>query len=166
MSQFLVPPHARPAKRSAPRLPKAEVVRPGYAESSAPVTVRLPWPPSVNHYWRTAVICGRAQTYMSAEGKAYRQFVAAAWLAIRKTFTGRLAVRIDAVMPDNRNRDLDNLCKAVLDALQHVGAFADDSQVKLLIVETDRTEKPGWLDVTIGNKPGIDRQNGLFDVSW
>ena len=37
--------------------------------------------------------------------------------------------------PDNRRRDIDNVQKALLDALQHGGAYADDSQIVRLSIE-------------------------------
>jgi len=37
--------------------------------------------------------------------------------------------------PDGRRRDLDNLQKALCDALQHAGVYADDSQIDRLDVQ-------------------------------
>jgi crossover junction endodeoxyribonuclease RusA len=36
---------------------------------------------------------------------------------------------IQAWLPDRRRRDLDNLLKAVQDALAHAGVYDDDSQI-------------------------------------
>lgn len=86
----------------------------------------LPWPPSVNHYWRRV----GAKTLISAAGRAYREHVV---LLVRMAkldpFTG--LIRLEAVFhqPDKRRRDLDNLPKAMLDALQHAGLYGDDSQI-------------------------------------
>jgi crossover junction endodeoxyribonuclease RusA len=49
-----------------------------------------------------------------------------------KHYAGRLAVEIEAHVPDKRKRDLDNLFKAVLDSLTHAGVWADDSQIDAL----------------------------------
>ena len=35
---------------------------------------------------------------------------------------GRLAVQVEVFPPDNRRRDIDNVFKALLDAMQHGGA--------------------------------------------
>lgn len=92
------------------------------------VTLTLPWPPTVNHYWRN--LSGR--TLISRQGRAYREQVG--W-AVRAAKTApwpesaRLCVAIEAQAPDKRRRDLDNLPKSVLDALTDAGVWADDSQI-------------------------------------
>jgi crossover junction endodeoxyribonuclease RusA len=90
------------------------------------VTLTLPWPPSANHYYRRV---GHA-TLISKEGRRYRQrVVGEALLAGSPRVEGRLSVRIVASPPDQRRRDLDNLQKSLLDALQHAGVYGDDSQI-------------------------------------
>lgn len=89
----------------------------------------LPWPPSVNRYWRS--IGGRA--ILSAEGRAYRAR-AQTWRTFAPTLTGRLRVRLELHAPDNRRRDVDNSCKAVLDAMTHAEVYGDDSQIDRLEV--------------------------------
>ncbi|MBU0741506.1 RusA family crossover junction endodeoxyribonuclease, partial [bacterium] len=37
--------------------------------------------------------------------------------------------------PDRQRRDIDNVQKALLDALQHGGLYTDDSQIKKLNIE-------------------------------
>ena len=131
--------------------------------------LRLPWPPSVNHYWRIVTISGHGSIALTKHGRQYRaavQAVAIPAMRSRDEFSGRLAVRITATFPDNRNRDLDNVLKAVLDALAHSGVYRDDSQIKLLIVEQEEIAAPGWLDVTIGHKPSVARQGELFSTNF
>lgn len=89
------------------------------------VVLTLPWPPSVNRYWRQ--LNGRA--ILSADGRAYKQEVAACCIFVgAQKFEGPVAVDILAVRPDKRRRDLDNLLKAALDAMTP-WVWADDSQV-------------------------------------
>jgi len=87
----------------------------------------LPWPPSVNHYWRNV----GGKTLISAKGREYRDAVRI--LAIDESWPihadKRLAVTIEAWVPDKRRRDLDNMLKAALDALTHAGVWEDDSQI-------------------------------------
>lgn len=95
------------------------------------IQIELPWPPSVNHYWRHV----RGATLISREGRAYRTAVLAAWLqAGRPRVDGRLALTITAHAPDRRRRDLDNIAKAPLDALAKAGVYADDSQIDHLAI--------------------------------
>lgn len=91
------------------------------------IQVSLPWPPSVNRYWRTF----QGRMIISAEGRSYRKAVADQVLIQRgaKHYTGKLKVTIEAFRPDNRRRDLDNLLKAVLDSLTHAGVWEDDNLI-------------------------------------
>ena len=91
------------------------------------ITLTLPWPPSVNKYWRTF----QGRMIISAEGRSYRKAVADQVLIQRgaKHYTGKLCVEIEAFRPDNRRRDLDNLLKAVLDGCTHAGVWEDDSNI-------------------------------------
>jgi len=91
------------------------------------ITLTLPWPPSVNKYWRTF----QGRMIISAEGRSYRKAVADQVLIQRgaKHYTGKLRVNIEAFRPDNRRRDLDNLLKAVLDGCTHAGVWEDDSNI-------------------------------------
>lgn len=87
----------------------------------------LPWPPSLNRYWRNV----SGQTLISADGRKYRKAIC--WQAQHENWhvwgEKRLKVTIEAFMPDKRRRDLDNLLKAVLDSLTHAGVWVDDSQI-------------------------------------
>ena len=135
---------------------------------TGPVEIRLPYPPSVNTYWRTTVKGHRAITYTSTEGKNYRKQVIDDWRRLTGgvTFRGRLALRMTIVFPDHKERDMDNLTKALQDSLQHAGAFETDQQIKLLILEQELIQKPGWIDIKLGPKPGIEQQSTLFDTNW
>jgi crossover junction endodeoxyribonuclease RusA len=141
--------------------------------SDVAIRVRLPWPPSVNAYWRMFVRGKRASMILSKAGRLYRRDAKAAWETARvgadggspSCLDGPLAIRLDLVFPDARRRDIDNVVKAVLDAIGHAGGFTDDSQVKLLIVEHVDTTTPGWVDVTLGPRPG-DMQGTLFDAGF
>jgi len=53
-----------------------------------------------------------------------------AQVGLPKAINDRFAIVVDAFPPDGRKRDLDNLCKATLDALTHAKVWADDSQLQ------------------------------------
>ncbi len=94
--------------------------------------IELPWPPSVNRYWRN--VGGRA--ILSKEARDYRQTLEGLALCHRWPKLGgrRVSVEIEACPPDRRRRDLDNVLKAVLDGLTHVGVWHDDSQIDRLTI--------------------------------
>jgi crossover junction endodeoxyribonuclease RusA len=93
----------------------------------------LPWPPSVNTYWRAmAPAKGRVIVFPTSEAKAYRENVRAIVLGqigIPKPFTCELLCDMVLHMPDRRQRDADNYTKCVWDALQHAGVFVNDQQI-------------------------------------
>ena len=106
----------------------------------------LPYPPSVNHYWRRV----GARTLISRAGRAFRERVCSLLAARRiDPLDGPLAVQIEIFPPDHRRRDIDNLQKALLDALQHGGAYHDDSQIVSLCITKCEVVPDGRTLVTI-----------------
>ena len=93
------------------------------------IQLDLPYPPSVNHYWRRV----GARTLISRGGRAFRRQVCSI-LAARgvRPISGALEVTIELYPPDRRRRGVDNAQKALLDALAHGGAYHDDSQIEHL----------------------------------
>ena len=91
------------------------------------VSLTLPWPPSMNTYWRTF----KGRMIFSAKGRAYREAVIeqVQLQGGLKGYQGKLVVEVEAYRPDKRRRDLDNLLKATLDSLAHAGVYEDDSQI-------------------------------------
>lgn len=112
----------------------------------------LPWPPSVNTYWRHIVLGGKfkkpqARVLLSEQGRKYQ---VDALVAIhgqrvpRGAVKGRLAVAAVAYPPDRRARDLDNVWKGLLDALYHAGVIRDDADIDELSIRR-ATVRPGGL---------------------
>ena len=97
------------------------------------MVIELPWPPSVNHYWRRQ----GNRYFVSSEGKAYRDELFYRCAPHRGLFKPheRLFVTIDAYPPDKRRRDLDNILKSLLDSLQYAGVYEDDSQIDCLTIK-------------------------------
>lgn len=91
------------------------------------IELELPLPPSVNHYYRHV----GPRTLISREGRRFREEVCALLAAAGvRPLTGLLRVEIEIYPPDRRRRDIDNLQKGLLDALEHGGAYRDDSQIE------------------------------------
>lgn len=116
------------------------------------MTLTLPYPPSVNHYWRRV----GPRTLISREGRTFRKNVCAllGGGGPRKPPSGgRIALAMDAFPPDRRRRDLDNIQKPVLDALEHAGIYADDSQIDLLLTRRREVVRNGRLRVDVMDLP-------------
>ena len=110
------------------------------------ISLKLPFPPSVNHYYRRV----GPRTLISREGRRFRERVCSLLAATRvKPMDGRLDVYIDVCPPDRRRRDLDNVLKALLDALEHGGAYRDDSQIDRLRIERHQRVADGYVRVTV-----------------
>lgn len=143
---------------------KARVVRPlDREETSEPAPVEtvaapvvskhlqitLPWPPSVNSYWRhpkTGHLAGRH--LISREGRMYRAKIKElCWN--EKQIIGRVSVHVEAYPPDNRRRDLDNIFKALLDSITHAALIMDDSYIDDLRIVRKTVEAEGRVVVTI-----------------
>lgn len=136
------------------------------------VVFKLPFPPSVNGYWRSipsrkkVPMAGikTATEYFAAQKNAIctrqivsergRIFRSSAMLAIRcvryTRFEGHVSVDIYYHPPDDgRRRDIDNYAKGVLDAMTLAGVWVDDSQIKALHQYWCKPENPGRCSVVV-----------------
>ncbi len=113
---------------------------------SAALSLELPYPPTVNTYWRNV----RGKVLLSAKARNYRRDVLN-MLRFRgiATRTGPLAVTIVFHAPDRKRRDLDNLPKGLLDSLKYALVYGDDSQVRELNLSFGDVVKGGRAVVTI-----------------
>lgn len=123
------------------------------------VTLELPYPPSINHYWRHTRTAQSFYIYISKPGMIYREEVLAKAIQHKIQnnkplnelyfLTERLQVEITVFPPDKRKRDLDNIIKAMLDSLQHAKIFENDNQIDKLIVTRNHVVKGGSVFVFI-----------------
>ncbi|MFW5690787.1 MAG: RusA family crossover junction endodeoxyribonuclease [Planctomycetota bacterium] len=112
----------------------------------------LPFPPSVNHYYRRV----GPRTLISREGRAFRKEVCARLGGggpRKPPAGGRIALAMDAFPPDRRRRDLDNLLKCTQDSLSHAGVFEDDSQIDLLAVRRCEVVHGGTVVIRVAEMP-------------
>ena len=111
------------------------------------VELCLPYPPSVNHYWKHTK---SGRHYITAAG---REFKATAVQAAAKfePFAGAVEVRLEIYFPDKRRRDLDNLCKGIFDSLSASGLILDDDchTVRKYSIENKGIKKGGQCVVKI-----------------
>lgn len=123
--------------------------------------ILLPWPPSVNTYWRhpsKGPLAGRS--LISEKGRAYRANTAAAVLEqkARWNLKGAVCVDVLAFPPDRRQRDIDNLGKSLFDAMTHAGVWLDDDQIDDMRIRRARDDRGelilgGRVEVTVTLMP-------------
>jgi len=111
------------------------------------IFLTLPFPPSMNTYWRNF----RGRTIISPQGRAFKAAVADYVVEYRVPKLGDQKLRISMVLfpRDKRKIDIDNRIKAVLDALQDAGVFDDDFQVDELSIVRGKAIKGGGIRVII-----------------
>jgi crossover junction endodeoxyribonuclease RusA len=84
---------------------------------------KLPWPPSVNHFWKAR----GSRRFISPVAKAWLDEAILLLRATRVRFDGPVKVSMFLSPPDRRRRDGDNLEKAIMDSLVKAGVIRDDS---------------------------------------
>ena len=91
--------------------------------------LELPWPPSVNHYYR----------HVGPRVLISRECVVARFRQDHtRGFAGPVELFIELYPPDNRRRDVDNSLKCLLDTFTHAGLYNDDSQIcKLTVIKRE-----------------------------
>ncbi len=116
------------------------------------VELELPYPPSANRYYRHVGM----RTLISREGRRYRRRVCSILAAegVRPA-DGPLAVALEVCPPDRRRRDIDNLQKPLLDALEKGGAYHNDCQVKKLLTVMREPVTGGRVIVSIKEVPNF-----------
>ena len=92
--------------------------------------IQLPYPPTVNHIWK---ITKGGKVYKSSRASVWAQ--EAGWIikASGVKVQGPFILSVIAYRPDKRRRDVDNIVKVVMDALQASGAVADDCDCQCVI---------------------------------
>ena len=98
------------------------------------IVVHLPFPPSVNHIWRSKA----GGSYLSKQYTAWKKLAGQEWLLQKKNqprgILGPYSAILILAKPDKRRRDLDNCTKAVKDFAVDHGLIEDDSLCQELII--------------------------------
>ena len=105
----------------------------------------LPFPPSVNTYWRRSGF----RIHVSQKGTQFRKDALELIGNIKDKLLSPLTVTLDLYPPCRRKRDVDNYAKGVLDALTHAGVWDDDSQVQRLTIQKYPKDGDPRVEVTI-----------------
>lgn len=108
----------------------------------------LPFPPSINGYWRTF----RNRQIISKRGREYRLEVLRLCkiLGIEdELIDSKVSVSLILNPPTLRRYDVDNFNKALFDGLTNAGFWVDDEQVQKLTVSKGEKTKGGNVIVKI-----------------
>jgi crossover junction endodeoxyribonuclease RusA len=110
------------------------------------IKLTLPYPPTVNHYWGQV----GSKKFLGKKGKEFRKAVFLCAYNERKgALNERLHMEVYLYPPDNRKRDVDNILKPLLDALEHANVYENDSQIDKLCVTRMDVTKGGSCEVVI-----------------
>ena len=100
------------------------------------IEIKIERPPSINRLWRASK---GGTVYRSPEYTGWKKV--AAWEIVAqakgKKIKGPFKMEMTVERPDKRKRDLDNLLKAVLDALQAAGTIQNDSDCQWIVARWD-----------------------------
>lgn len=136
------------------KFPSSLRTKPTVQEAPKPtgISLVLPWPPSMNSYWRRH---GHI-IHISQAGRKYREAVVqlVGWKFEHDSIDYPVSVLIEAKAPNKRSWDVDNRPKALLDALTHAGVWTDDSLVRDMRIVDRGIESPGSVLVTISRFMG------------
>ncbi len=107
----------------------------------------MPWPPSVNGYWRTF----RNRQIISKRGREYRKAAIEHLESLGlkgENVSGDLHVSLVLNPPTLRKYDVDNFNKALFDALSHGEFWLDDEQITSLNIKKGVKTKGGNIKIT------------------
>lgn len=68
---------------------------------------------------------------------------------LKPILTEKLQIHILIYPPDKKRRDLDNVCKVILDTLQRAGIYDDDFKIWKLTIERKEVRQYGEVEFTI-----------------
>lgn len=114
----------------------------------------MPYPPSINHYY----IHTPTGVKLGAKGQSYRRDA----VYILHKFRGyckdkKIAVTINVYPPDKRKRDIDNILKCLLDAMEYANVYDNDNQIDMLTVIRRQIVPDGavqiWICECDGDQP-------------
>ena len=93
------------------------------------IELNLPYPPTANHMWQ------RRRNGMRLSDAYQRWLTSAGYIANAQRagkMTGRYKLSIQAVRPDRKRRDLDNIIKPISDLLVRLGTIEDDCNCEMI----------------------------------
>lgn len=123
------------------------------------VRLDLPYPPSVNTYWRA----NGHRRYISPAGVKFTEEVSLVVKMQKPRTFGDKQVAISVMIHPRSKRkfDLDNTLKAILDALMKAGMYDDDSQIESIEIARGEHIDGGKAVVYLYDYIGEEHGSGL-----
>ena len=113
------------------------------------IKLELPFPPSMNTYWRNL----NGRTLLSVKGRRYKsEVIAAVYEQLKKKpkpIADNVAVKVEFYPPSYIRRDIDNYFKALFDSLTTARVWLDDSQIKRIEAKWCEPVKNGNTIISI-----------------
>ena len=128
------------------------------------VILHLPWPPTVNSYYK---ITRHGQRYLDKKVRTFRDVVAQ---SVHEQMPGvtldeSIFMEVYLFPPDRRKRDLDNYMKGLLDALTESGLWEDDSLIDQLHIYRGEIVNGGSVRVELSDAgPTVRMESGSSTV--
>ena len=108
------------------------------------IELNLPYPPSVNTYWGFR----GSRRFLTKTANDFKLIVN---LASKRARFGDDKVGLEILLhaPDRRRRDIDNVLKPLIDALQAAGVFDDDGQFDKIEIARGSIKSGGGCTIVI-----------------
>lgn len=119
-----------------------------------PIILKLPLPPTINHYYSSKVIKkgGRHIPMIYVQDSVHlfrKQVVEITCQVVSEQLMGRISINVVIHPKNNRTADIDNYLKGLLDALTKAAVWVDDSQVDKITIQRGRPINGGLCVVEI-----------------
>lgn len=120
------------------------------------VILHLPWPPTINSYYK---VTRNGQRYLDKKVREFRALVAESVHEQAPDVTIYDSIFMEAYLfpPDRRKRDLDNYMKGLLDALTEAGLWGDDSLIDQLFIYRGEVVDGGSVRIELSDAGPIIR---------
>lgn len=113
------------------------------------IVLHLPWPPTINSYYK---MTQNGQRYLDKKVREFRALVEsdlAEQIGNMPPLEDKLFMEVYLFPPDRRKRDVDNYMKGLLDALTEAGLWLDDSQIDQLHIYRGEIVKLGSVRIEL-----------------
>ena len=120
---------------------------------------KLLYPPSINKYYLNRTIRSRTGKIVKPRLPAVQKYVTDCLLLLKMQKINsidaeKLQVELFIYPPDKKRRDLDNVCKVILDTLQRAGVYTDDYKIWKLTISRKEVRQYGEVEFFITSIEG------------